>query len=179
MKAITKLRERRALSPVIATVILVAVAITVAVAVSYWMSSIAGQYTSFEKVEIQSAYANIEPGGGWTITLVLKNSGSATANLITAFVNDEPVDTYETNFADNELAVAAAGDVPAIGKGTRTGTNIPEDGLAVESGEIAVTGDGDDVEVYIGSDLFSSGTTINIKIHSAGGMDYIRLIKLT
>lgn len=45
MTAINKLRKRRAISPVIATVILVAVAITVAV--SYWMGSIAGQYTSF------------------------------------------------------------------------------------------------------------------------------------
>lgn len=37
-----KLKKRRAVSPVIATVILVAVAITVAVGVSYWMSGIAG-----------------------------------------------------------------------------------------------------------------------------------------
>ena len=53
-----------------------------------------------------------------------------------------------------------------------TGTSIvTPDGLPIESGN-EVT-----VYVYIG-DLFSSGTTLNIKIHSAGGMDYIRLIKL-
>ena len=173
MKNTEKLRERMAVSPVIATVILVAVAITVSVAVSYWMSSIAGQYTSFEKVEIQSAYANIEPGGGWTITLVMKNSGSATANLITAFVNDEPVDLYTTTFATTDAHTATG-----ILIGEATGTNIPLAGLAIESGEIADIS-GNDVEVYIGSALFSSGTTINIKIHSAGGMDYIRLVKLT
>ena len=51
--------QRKAISPVIATVILVAVAISVSVAVSYWMGSIAGQYTSFEKVEIQTGYAEV------------------------------------------------------------------------------------------------------------------------
>jgi len=58
METIDKLRERRAISPVIATVILVAVAITVAVGVSYWMSGIAGQYTAFEKVEISTGYSD-------------------------------------------------------------------------------------------------------------------------
>ncbi|RJS77410.1 hypothetical protein CW711_06650, partial [Candidatus Bathyarchaeota archaeon] len=40
-------RNKRALSPVIATVVLVAVTIVVAVAVSYWMGGIAGLYTRF------------------------------------------------------------------------------------------------------------------------------------
>ncbi|GAH70925.1 unnamed protein product, partial [marine sediment metagenome] len=57
MKKLMRPNKRRAVSPVIATVILVAVTITVAVAVSYWMSNITGQYTSFEKIEIQSGYA--------------------------------------------------------------------------------------------------------------------------
>jgi len=152
-----KLSERKAVSPVIATVILVAVAITVSVAVSYWMSSIAGQYTSFEKVEIQSAYAAGDATAGWTITLVMKNSGSATANLITAFVNDKPA-PFATGITTGE-----------------TRTSIPTAGQAIESGKTA----NPPVMVYIGNGLFSSGTTINIKIHSAGGMDYIRLVKLT
>jgi len=176
MKAINKLRERRALSPVIATVILVAVAISVAVAVSYWMSSIAGQYTSFEKVEIQSGYSDIQTDGGWVITLVLKNGGSATANLITVFVNDEPVDFYGSTMGATE---GGATGPPLVLEGEGTGTNIKVDGLAIESGKTAeVDTSGTPVEVYIGSKLFSSGTTINVKIHSAGGMDYIKLIKL-
>jgi hypothetical protein len=49
-------------------VILVAVAITVSVAVAYWMGGIAGQYTKFEKVEIQSAICTVGAGSGnWTI----------------------------------------------------------------------------------------------------------------
>ena len=55
--AVKKFKDRRGLSPVIATVILVAVAITVAVSVAYWMSGIAGQYTSFEKIELPAHYS--------------------------------------------------------------------------------------------------------------------------
>jgi hypothetical protein len=29
-----------------------------------------------------------------------------------------------------------------------------------------------------GTSTLSSGTTVNIKLHSAGGMDYIKLIRL-
>ena len=163
MTAIKKLMKRRAISPVIATVILVAVAITVSVAVSYWMGSIAGQYTSFEKVEIQSGYATLAPGVGWTITLELKNSGSATANLIKTFVNEVPVDV--------EGATGLGAGTAPVGIG-QTGSTIPDAGIPIDSGKE------DTVTVYIGSTLFSSGTTINIKLHSAGGMDYIKLIRL-
>jgi len=157
-------KGRRAVSPVIATVILVAVAITVAVAVAYWMGGIAGQYTKFEKVEIQSGYATLDPATGWTITLELKNSGSATANLIKTFVNDVPVDV------SGATGLGGTGS-PLVATG-QTGSSIPDAGLPIDSGKDAT------VTVYIGSNLFSSGTTINIKIHSAGGMDYIRLVEL-
>ncbi|MBA7711930.1 hypothetical protein ES703_120897 [subsurface metagenome] len=183
MKKIKKLSKSRAVSPVIATVILVAVTITVAVAVSYWMSSIAGQYTTFEKVEIQSAYAEIQPSpGGWIITLEMKNSGSATANLIRVFVNEKPIDLYGSTFDDTQVDSGTIA-VPTGDAGNRTGTNILVTGVAIESGKTAdvddTTTDPDPIQVYIGSKLFSSGTTINIKIHSAAGMDYIKLVQLT
>ena len=127
------------------------------------MSGISGQYTSFEKIEIQSGYATAVPAGGWTITLEMKNSGSAAANLMTVFINDEPVDLYETDFTTTE-AYTEVGP-PAIAAGESTGTNILLTGVAVESGKMADVG-GSSIEVYIGSDLFSAGTTINIKVHS-------------
>jgi len=137
------------------------------------MGGIAGMYTKFEKVEIQSGYADLQDvTGGWIITLELKNSGSATANLIKVFINDKQVDLYGTNFALTEA------ELPV---GESTGTNIPATGLAIESGKEANVGDttpATPVEVYIGHTLFSSGTNINIKVHSAGGMDYIKIVEL-
>jgi len=153
----TLMKKRKAISPVIATVILVAVAITVAVGVSYWMSGISSQYTQFEKIEIQTGYATAV-AGGWDITLTIKNSGSADATITHVFVNDVPVDDL--------AAVAVVAD--------ETGANIGLTGLSLTAGDDAT------VMVYISSTYgtLSSGTTVNIKLHSAGGMDYIKLIRL-
>ncbi|MCD6262898.1 DUF4352 domain-containing protein [Candidatus Bathyarchaeota archaeon] len=163
------LKDKRAVSPVIATVILVAVAITVAVAVAYWMGGIAGMYTKFEKVEILSAYAPLNTTGHyWNVTLVLKNTGSAEATLIDAYVNNVPIDQYSP-------AITWAWDDPSSGY-----TNVT-DSITIESGQ--------EVTVYLiildpshqtdPNYNFSSGTTINVKLHSAGGMDYVKLVDLT
>ena len=146
------------MSPVIATVILVAVAITVSVAVAYWMGGIAGQYTKFEKVEIQSAVCTVGAGSGnWTIQLKVKNTGTATSTLISAFVNDIECSPYG-------VTVAGAGECS---------TNMTTT-TSIASGAASV------VNVYIDDTYasLSSGTTVNIKIHSAGGMDYIKLVEL-
>lgn len=46
------LKNRKAIIPEIATMILVAVAMTIAVTVAYWMGGISSQYITFEKVEM-------------------------------------------------------------------------------------------------------------------------------
>jgi flagellin-like protein len=150
------LHKSKAVSPVIATVILVAVAITVAVGVSYWLGGISSQYAQFEKVEIQAGYATVATGG-WNVTLNLKNSGSATATLTHCFVNEIPVDGYGAT----TIVVNA------------THVSFPATGVTLESGQ------SDIITVYISSGLaLTSGTTVNIRLHSSGGMDYIKLIRL-
>ena len=153
-----KIRSRKAVSPVIATVILVAVAITVAVAVSYWMGGITSQYTKFEKVEIQSGVCTVDASGNWTVAINLKNSGTATASLISIFINDVEVDSY--------------GVTALAGNWTTDMTNP----YSLTSGLSGA------VEIYISSSnaraTLSPGTTVNIKLHSAGGMDYIKLVEL-
>ena len=155
------IRSRRAVSPVIATVILVAVAITVAVAVAYWMGGIAGQYTKFEKVEIKSAPCSTDSFDNWVITLQLKNTGTATATLTAIYVNE----------------VEALSDQSApsgIESGITTNLNVTSSSTKIESGVEVV------LKVWIGANhaTLTSGTTVNVKVHSAGGMDYIKLIEL-
>jgi len=194
MIVINKLSKRRAISPVIATVILVAVAITVAVAVSYWMSSIAGQYTGFEKVEIQSGYASkldaVDPAvytpadeildplhiagqpipgtgsaAGWRITIKLKNTGSAPSTITSCFINEKPMEEYSVGSITWQYLDETG--APAT---------ITEDGVTLESGTSKTIY----VNIIKNPDItFTSGTTINVKLHSAGGMDYIRLIQLS
>jgi flagellin-like protein len=166
----TFMRERKAISPVIATVILVAVAITVAVGVSYWMSGISSQYTQFEKVEIQTGYAaydgDLTPPQ-WNVTMVIKNSGSTDATVNMCFINDVPCAT-----ANYGVDVA-----PANG----WGVDFPTTGVTLKAGESA------SLHVYIGNpagavgstlEYISAGTTVNVKLHSSGGMDYIKLVRL-
>ena len=167
--SMTLMRERKAVSPVIATVILVAVAITVAVGVSYWMGGISSQYTQFEKVEIQTGYATYDSTNTiWTVTMVIKNSGSADATINMVFMNDVPCD------AANYHVTAA--NVTA----TEWGVSFLQTGVTLQPGQSTT------VYIYVDnpcsgvSELasLSAGTTVNVKLHSAGGMDYIKLVEL-
>lgn len=152
--------KRKAVSPVIATVILVAVAITIAVAVANWMGGISGQYTQFEKCEIQSAVCTLDSVNNWNITVKIKNSGTKTATLTNIFVNEFEVSTYGAS-------------APTAAVSTIT-TDLPTAGLSIESGAIGT------IKVWVGVNYgsLSSGTTVNVKLHSAGGMDYIKLVSL-
>jgi len=170
-----KVCTKKGVSPVISTVILVAVAITVAVAVAYWMSGIASQYTRFEKVEIQSAYSQkfetASTEKGWRTIITLQNTGSAEATLIDCFINDAPLTQYGV-------------DVRWYYDDSGTETLVPVEGISMVSGGMET------FYLYIISHTwstqwdptpitFTSGTTINLKLHSASGMDYIKLVQLT
>ena len=150
------IRIRKAVSPVIATVILVAVAITIAVAVSYWMGGISGQYTKFEKVEIQSSVCTVDANGNWTVTMKLQNAGTNTATMVSIFINDVEIDNYNKS--------ATAGE---------WNSDMTES-FSLTSGQSAT------IYVYISSyhppQSLSAGTAVNIKIHSARGMDYIKML---
>jgi flagellin-like protein len=157
--------KRKGVSPVIATVILVAVAITVAVGTSYWMGGISAQYTEFEKIEIQTGYSmfGVDGGGvnsGWNITLQLKNSGSTASTITHVFLNDKPITLLAT-----PVNVFTVGGLE---------TSIPDTGLLLEAGQSK----GMYILVDDAYEALSPGTTVNIKLHSGGGTDYIKLIRL-
>jgi flagellin-like protein len=65
-------RGKAGISPVVATVILVAVAIVIAIAVAFWASGLVSVFTRFEKIEIQAAYWD-----GAQVVVIAKNSGSS------------------------------------------------------------------------------------------------------
>jgi flagellin-like protein len=90
------IKNKKALSPVIATVILVSVTIVVAIAVSYWMGGIAGLYTRFEQIEITSCNA-VKEGGIYNITSVLKNTGSQDSTIDNIIINGQLYTAYGAN----------------------------------------------------------------------------------
>ena len=155
-------RDKRALSPVIATVILISVTIVVAVAVAYWMGAIATGYTSFEQIELPTTYAKWDSTGTfWNVTIELKNSGSADASLNNVFVNDVPLKDYTTGL----VALVYNG-------ANQTLTSIS---IAVNKGN-SVT-----VSILLGQSTangFTAGTRVDLKVHTAAGRDYPTSVKL-
>ncbi|MCK4952351.1 DUF4352 domain-containing protein [Candidatus Bathyarchaeota archaeon] len=144
------LRAKRGVSPVISTVILVAVAITVAVAVSYWMGGIAGQYTRFEKLEIDNAYAVRDTVlGQWNVTMSVRNTGSTDSTISAVYINGKPGTEYAVEITDDATDVTVA------------------------SGAIVT------VHVYIDTSLFEAAPTVEIKLHTAAGLDYPQMVTLS
>ena len=159
---------RRAMSPLIGIVIIATVAITVAVAAAFFISGNIAMYTKYEKVEIRSAWTVKDSiNECWEIIFELKNTGPSASTAIRCFINNIPLNEtgYNPNFdktTDFNSSVRAA-------------VSFDEDlGLTIESGEETT------ITVYIsyatGSEFgsLSSGTNVNIRLTSAGGMDYIK-----
>jgi len=175
MEAVWNLiKNKKALSPIIATVILVSVTIVVAISVAYWMGSLSGTYTRFENVEITSVYANkvtfatgpYNGSAGWNITLTLKNSGSADATLDNVFVNAKPFNIFDTVTIQvgasfyNKTEGGALAVALASGASQNVFILIKDSGAADQG----VT--------------FVAGLTLDIKLHSAAGKEYPKLIQL-
>jgi flagellin-like protein len=82
-------RKKSGISPVVATVILVAVAIVIAIAVAFWASGLVGVFTRFEKLEIVSAIMT----GANTFQVVIRNTGSADSSIIQIVVQGRAIGT--------------------------------------------------------------------------------------
>lgn len=136
-------RSKSGISPVMATVILVAIAIVIAIAVAFWASGLVGVFTRFEKLEITSAYY-VENEG---VKLTVKNTGSADASIDNIFVNGRPCDSN-------------CGDVP--------NPNSPKTITVGESETITVANPPSGVT----NGQWKPGVTYEIAIHTASGKTY-------
>ena len=168
----------KAISPVIATVIIVSVAIAIAVAVAFWMTGITGLFTRYEKLEVINAYATYDDNiitnnvtgsvfanasltngfrSGWNITVVIKNTGSTDATIDEIFINGKPFSAYTIN---GEQIILVDG-----------GTTFNE--LPIKTGETKT------LTVTIGAvDPFSHGIIVEVKIHTAAGNEYPKSVQL-
>ena len=161
------LKNRKAVSPVIATVILVSVTIVVAVAVAYWMGGIAGIYTRVEKIEILNSVASKDPDPllpQWNIVIDLKNSGSADATIQSVRINAKTL---------------GIDDAPALGDTYYyQGTDGLDGGLTILAGQeesFTITlkyFDDDPLSADLAPNNPVSGADIEVKLHTAAGMDY-------
>ena len=89
------LKSRKALSPVVAAIILIAVTVAVSIAVAAWMGALTFTFMRTEEVRITSMTFTANN----TITVALKNAGTSKVTVASAEVNgfaktisDAPVD---------------------------------------------------------------------------------------
>ncbi|MEM3389668.1 MAG: archaellin/type IV pilin N-terminal domain-containing protein [Nitrososphaerota archaeon] len=109
-------RGKSGISPVMATVILVAIAIVIAIAVAFWATGLVGVFTRFEKLEITSAYYVSDTG----VVLTVRNTGSADTSIDNIFVNGMPCVTdgdqcgIDPQLAPQNPLTVAIGDTKQI-----------------------------------------------------------------
>jgi flagellin-like protein len=144
--------RRKGISPVIATVIIVAVTIAVAIAVAFWMTGIVGLFTGFEQLQITSIYDDKDG-----IYLTIKNTGTSTASITDVFVNNYPISQVH-------------------GQLECDGTTLPTTSITLKPGEekkctLSFTKESEHFKVQ-------PGVSLEIKLHTAGGKDYPKLIVL-
>ena len=171
--------NRKGISPVLATVIIVAVTITIAVAIAYWMGGIAGLYTRFEKIEI--SYANVQwdsDSNYWKITLKVKNTGSADATIDDILLNGVTIsEVFVTN---------AAGTVDYANCTVADDSNLDFDNASspvsvsepLTSGSLKYIGITLPHNAAMGTSVATSGLSLEIKLHTVAGKEYPKIITL-
>jgi hypothetical protein len=153
-------RGRFGISPVVATVILVAVAIVIAIAVAFWASGLVGIFTRFEKLEITSAV--FDPNTG-QVELRVRNTGSSPATIDDIYVNGQPLILAGVNFVPNG-AILAANNPPNAG--------CPDDNRR------CTLNAGNDIVIQIAAppagvgNAWIPGVTYEIAAHTASGKMY-------
>ena len=124
--------KQRAISPIIATVILVAVTIALAVGVALWFSGIIGGAGSHEQLLILPD-GNITVSSSTTLYLHVKNSGSIDSQIISIKVGNYtiPISSAQTLAATGYTTVSTsyilvpAGKDVWINAGINSGGFIP------------------------------------------------------
>lgn len=163
--------DKKGISPIVATILMVAATVVSAVAIAYWMGGVAGLYTRYEKIEIVNAHAatgTLSNGGeGWTITISLKNVGSADTSIENILINGKPFSHY-THEGDSSITVKANGELFDTDKGAPLKV-----GQIVEFIIEIPKCDGDP------NWPFTPGVSLEVRLRSAAGQEYIRTLAIS
>ena len=82
------IRKSKGISPVIGTVILVAIAIVISIAAAFWMTGLLSSFTGYEKLTI-SASLSRKTGNKYNVTIVITNDGTLSTNVTKILINGE------------------------------------------------------------------------------------------
>ena len=94
-----KLRSRKALSPVVASIILIAVTVAVSIAVAAWMGALTFNFMSTEQLKI----TNVQFGPAYTtINVTMQNTGTSPVTITELHVNNAAA-----NYLGSQVTVLA------------------------------------------------------------------------
>jgi flagellin-like protein len=144
--------KKRGISPVIATVILVAIAIVISIAAAFWMTGLLTSFTSYERVQIIASYA-IRSGNTYKAYVNMTNIGAANVTVTAILINDKPYGTYGASISNGTSTITLPW---SFGPGHRFN-------LVIENLNVAT---------------FKPGSTIKVSVMTASGATYDRTITL-
>ena len=154
---------RRGVSPVIASLILIGVGLFLALTTSNLYREIAFSNVKVEVIEYSYIYCTTETevdNSSWKIIFQVFNRGTEPVELLEVFVNGRIVDLYGLVHGDS------------LPSGELLGTSLPIDGYKLMNGE------GLEIYVWIGDELFSSGTVVVINLNPINNVTLSKSIKL-
>ena len=150
-------RGKSGISPVMATVILVAIAIVIAIAVAFWATGLVGVFTRFEKMEVVAAVYDTTDGD---VELLVRNTGSSAATIDNIYVNGQPAGTYTLSGSGNVVNPPTDATICTISSDKTTGTCDPGEYIVVSITEPA------------SGATWVPGVTYEVAVHTASGKTY-------
>ena len=99
MKRKMNTRSRKALSPVVASIILIAVTVAVSIAVAAWMGALTFQFTATEQVNITNM--SFQTGTPGSILIIANNTGTSVVTINEVWVNNAKQTTTNPNLPSN------------------------------------------------------------------------------
>jgi flagellin-like protein len=108
-------RSRRALSPVIATIILIAVTVAVSLAVAIWMGALTTGFMTTSSITVIQTYFNSNA----TMSLYLKNAGTKQVTIGQVKVNTVPVTYFDPSVATMSPGTYANMTITPVGGWTK------------------------------------------------------------
>jgi hypothetical protein len=157
------MRHRKAVSPVIATVILIGVGLFLSLTMGSYFREKAYSQVKVEAIEFSYILSKIPSSvdnSKWLIEAKIINRGTQSIRLIKVSVNDREVDVYGLNSSSS------------LAHGGFIGTSLPVDGVNLLTSEEFV------LYIWVGDQLFSSGTTITVDVNSVNNVNHKKFVQL-
>ena len=156
-------KNRRGLSPVLATVILVATGLTLGTLVHYLYKETSFSYVKVDAIHYTFVYSEqvseIE-NARWKIAFNLVNKGTEQVQISDIFINEAQIQEYGLSI---DIGLQDSKNI---------GTSLPDEGIWLSPGEDI------DVFVLIGDELFSSGTAVSLSVNLVNVVAFSKIILL-